>query len=158
MARVIDTDNFRSKAAASQGTGGNGGGTVDDILKRLGVVESAVGEIRVDVGAIKTLLPHLATKADVAALSGEVSAIKAVLPHLATRDELRSVEGTLQAEIRSVEGSLRAEIRSVEGTLKAEVNALRADTNARDTRNIKWLIGTVITVAALAFSIAKFVN
>jgi hypothetical protein len=95
MASIIDTEYFRGKAAASQRTSGNGGGSVDDILKRLGIVESSVAEIRGDVREIKAVLPHLATKADL---------------------------------------------------------------NALETRQIKWLIGTVITCTALAFSIAKFVN
>ena len=95
MASVIDSDRFRGRAAASQGAGGNGGGTVDDILKRLGVVESVIGEMRADVSAIKAVMPHLATKADI---------------------------------------------------------------NALETKIIKWIIGTVITSASLAFAIARFVT
>jgi hypothetical protein len=117
MARIIDTDHFRSRAAAPQGTSGNGGGSVEDILKRLGIVESLVGQIRVDVSAIKAALPHLATKAD----------------------------------LNAVEGSLSGRISTVEGSLSARINAL-------ETSIIQWIVGTVITVAALAFSIAKFVN
>jgi hypothetical protein len=143
MASIIDRDRFRGREVASQGSGGDGGGTVvDDILRRLGVVESAVGEIRGDVHAIKAVLPHLATKAEVEALGAR----------------LNSVEGSLKTEIKSVEGSLKAEIRSVEGSLKADNNALRAELNARDTRNLVWLIGTVIAAASLAFSIARFVH
>jgi hypothetical protein len=38
------------------------------------------------------------------------------------------------------------------------LTANTADIHALETRIIKWLIGTAFTVAALAFSIAKFVN
>ena len=38
---------------------------MDDILKRLGIVESTVIELRVQVGGILRVLPYLATKADV---------------------------------------------------------------------------------------------
>jgi hypothetical protein len=48
---------------------------VEDILRRLGVLESSVTEIRadvgtmrVDVGAMKAHLPHLATKAEISHL------------------------------------------------------------------------------------------
>jgi hypothetical protein len=64
MAKIIDADRFREKSAA-RSAGGSGGGKVDDILKRPSIVESLVGEMRVDVGAIKATLPHLATKADI---------------------------------------------------------------------------------------------
>jgi hypothetical protein len=66
----------------------------------------------------------------------DIRAIKAELPHLATKEALRAVEGSLMAHIL----------------------ALRADLHARDTRNLVWLIGTVIAVASLAFSIARFVG
>jgi hypothetical protein len=41
---------------------------VEDILKRLGNVETHVSELRSQVGAILAITPHLATKADVAAV------------------------------------------------------------------------------------------
>jgi hypothetical protein len=87
MASVIDSDRVRGKAAASQGTRGNSGGTVEDILRRLGVIESSIGEMRNEIGALRT----------------EVGAITSVLPHLATKAELCRVEGSLKAEINSLE-------------------------------------------------------
>jgi len=68
---------------------------MDDVLKRLGALESSVSDVREQVSAITAAMPHFATKAD-----------------------LRAVE----------------------------------------TAIIKWIIGTVIAVAALAFTIAKFVH
>jgi GTP:adenosylcobinamide-phosphate guanylyltransferase len=47
---------------------GSGGGDVEDILKRLGNVETYVSELKSQVGSILAIIPHLATKADVAAL------------------------------------------------------------------------------------------
>jgi len=40
----------------------SGGGNVDDILDRLGRVESTVSEIREQVSGIAATIPHLATK------------------------------------------------------------------------------------------------
>ena len=45
---------------------------MDDVLRRLGVVESLVSETRVDVSAIKASLPHLATKAEINALETRI--------------------------------------------------------------------------------------
>ena len=47
---------------------GNGGSNVDDILKRLGNVETDVSQVKSQVSAILAIIPHLATKADVSAL------------------------------------------------------------------------------------------
>jgi hypothetical protein len=77
MASIIDTDRYRGRAAASQRTGGNGGGTVDDILRRLGIVESAVVEIGGDVREIKGVLPHLATKAEIEAIGAKINSVAA---------------------------------------------------------------------------------
>jgi hypothetical protein len=78
--RVIDSDRFRGVAAASMGTGGNDGGAMEDILKRLSALESSIAGIRVDVSAItatlSATLPHLATKAEVKALEAKISSVE----------------------------------------------------------------------------------
>jgi hypothetical protein len=64
---------------------------LDDILKRLGVVEQGLAELRTQVSAILALIPHLATKADVA-----------LIPHLATKADVEAVRcelATMQATI-----------------------------------------------------------
>lgn len=45
---------------------------MDDILRRLGVVESSVTEIRAQVSGISATIPHLATKADVSAIEAAI--------------------------------------------------------------------------------------
>jgi hypothetical protein len=72
MASVIDTDHFRSRAAASQTTGGSGGGGMDQNIGRLERVEVLLGDLRVTVGAISAVLPHLATKSDLHAVKEEL--------------------------------------------------------------------------------------
>jgi hypothetical protein len=101
MASIVDADRFRTRLSA-RGAGGSDGGNMDDVLRRLGVVESLVAETREDVSAIKATLPHLATK--------------------------------------------------------AEINALRSDMSAMETRMIRWIVGTTIAVASMAFAIAKVVH
>jgi hypothetical protein len=41
------------------------GGNMDDLLKRVGNVETAISDIRLQVGGIQERLQHLATKNDV---------------------------------------------------------------------------------------------
>ena len=45
---------------------------MDDVLRRLGIVESSVADTREDVSAIKSAFAHLATKADVSELKAAV--------------------------------------------------------------------------------------
>lgn len=101
MTNIVDADHYRTKRTA-RNTGGSDGGDMDDVLRRLGNVES---QLKV--------------------LNTEVSAIKATLPHLAT---------------------------------KAEIHAVRADINALEAKMIRWIVGTTIAMASVAFTIAKFVN
>ena len=68
-------------------------------LRRLGIVESSVADTREDVGAIKSVFAHLATKADVNELKSDVSAIKATLPHLATKAEVEEIRAEIRAAI-----------------------------------------------------------
>ena len=49
---------------------------MEDILKRLGNVESHVAELRSQVSAIGAIIPHLAKKADVADVRAAVGQVK----------------------------------------------------------------------------------
>jgi hypothetical protein len=49
---------------------------VEDILKRLGNVEIHVSELRSQVSAVLAIIPHLATKADVAEVRAAVGEVK----------------------------------------------------------------------------------
>ena len=68
---------------------------MDDVLTRLGTVESDLSTIKADVSAIKAQIPYLATKSEVSDAKSSI---------------------------------------------------------------IQWMVGTTISVAALAFAIAKFVH
>ena len=70
----------RSGAIANAPAGsGSGGGDVEDILKRLGNVESHVFELRSQVSGIVAIIPHLATKADVADVKADVAAVETTI-------------------------------------------------------------------------------
>lgn len=59
---------------------------MDDILKRLGSVETLVSELRSQVSTILGVIPHLATKADVA-----------IIPQLATKADVVAVKADVAA-------------------------------------------------------------
>lgn len=81
---------------------------MDDVLRRLHMVEQTVAEIRSDVAGLTAVVPHLATKADIADVKTSVSDVK--------------------GNISSLESSL-----------------------------IRWIVGTALAVAVLAFTIARYV-
>src|SRR3569833_3856923 len=113
----------RSTGSDSSVGWGGGGGNVDDSLKRLGSVET-------QVSAILGILPHLATKADVADVRTTLRAMEAVIPQLATKADVAVIPQL----------------------------ATRADVASIETAIIKWIIATTLASAGLAFAIAKFVH
>lgn len=132
MSNVVGYDRRGATANASIGFGSGGGG-VDDILKRLGNVESLVSELRSQVSGILALMPQLATKADVADLKAAI----AIIPDLATKADVAIIPHL---------------------ATKADVADVRAALASMETAVIKWIIATVLTSTALAFTIAKFVH
>jgi hypothetical protein len=102
---------------------------MDDVLRRLGVVENLLAETREAVSAINAAVPHLATKADLNDLKAGLMSINATLPHLATKAELQEV----RSDINALETRI---IRWIVGTT----------------------IASVSVAVSIAFTIAKFVH
>jgi hypothetical protein len=120
----------------------------EDVLRRLGVVETAVSETKLQVGAIAATLPTLATKDDLHAVKDDVSdlrtevrAIVAVIPHLATKGDLKDVKMEV--------GAIAAVIPHL---------ATKADLAELSEKLIKWLIATGIATTGLIAAAMKFVH
>ena len=62
-----------------------------------------------DLAALQALLPHLATKADLADLRADLTGVQALLPHLATKADL--------ADLRADQERLRSEIHAAMNAL-----------------------------------------
>jgi len=56
-----------------------GGGDMDDVMRRLGAVETDISGM----------------KADISAMKGDISGIKAVIPHLATKADLSDMRAAI---------------------------------------------------------------
>ena len=125
---VVEYNRRGGATNTSVGSGGGGGG-VDDILKRLGNVETHVSELKSQFSALSATVSHLATAASVSdlrsELTGKIDGISAIIPHLATKADLADVK----TAVASIESAI-----------------------------IKWIIATTLASAALAFTIAKFVH
>jgi hypothetical protein len=75
---------------------------MEDILKRLGAVESATSDIRAQVAGIASIIasvmPRLATKADVNALKADINALRSEV-HARESSLLKWLIGTLIASV-----------------------------------------------------------
>jgi hypothetical protein len=78
MGSVVGYSSRGTEPISSAGSG-SGGGDVDDILKRLGNVETHVSELRSQVSAILAVIPHLATKADVVDVRADLAAAETAI-------------------------------------------------------------------------------
>jgi hypothetical protein len=172
--------------SSSTSDSGSGGGQVEDILERLGHVETDVSDLKLKVGAILATVPHLATKADVMDVRSAVAELRAETSSAigslrsdmerglgSLRAETSSSMGTLRADMERGFGSMRAEMSSAIGSLRADmengfgslraemssaIGSLRADMAARENAFMRWMIATVLAAGGLALTIAKFVH
>jgi hypothetical protein len=117
---------------------GSGGGQVEDILKRLGNVESDVSELKSEVRGILAIVPHLATKTDVT--------------------DVRTAVAELRGEMKELSGEMKSGLSEVRAEMAAGFGAIKAEMAARETALLKWLIATVLASVGLAFTVAKFVH
>ncbi len=69
----------RSGDLSSARGSGNGGGNVEDILKRMVNVETTVSELKSQVSSILAVVPHLATKADVMDVRAYVATVETTI-------------------------------------------------------------------------------
>jgi hypothetical protein len=107
---------------------------MEDVQERLGAVETAVAKIDVRLGAVEADIVEF--KSRLGALEVTVAEIKA---------QLASIASVLTSVIPHL-------------ATKADINALRSEFYARESLQLKWLIGTLIASMALACTIAKFVR
>ena len=107
-------------------------------LKRLGLLENVVADVRVQASAVTALMPTFATKSDLLETKGEL------------KEDIHGVRLEVQ--------TLRTETQSLKTELKGDADALRADMGAMEARLIRWFVGTAIAIAALAFTAAKYVH
>jgi len=107
---------------------------MEDLLKRIGALESGVSDIRAQVSAVSAVLPHLATKAD---LTREI--------------------GALRGEVGEVRGEV-GEVRGEVGAVRGEVGTLRGEMHSMESALIKWIVGTAIASVAAASGIAAAIS
>lgn len=114
---------------------------MDDVLRRLGLLEDDVSVIKTHVAGMAAQIPSLATKADLMAVKAEVAAIAAQLPNMATKADLmatNAVVAGIAAQIPHL--ATRAQIGDLKGSM------------------IQWMVGTAIAIVALIFTMMKFVH
>ena len=99
-----------------------------------------------NIGVIGNEIGHL--RSDVNELKEEMKTVNKTL------GELRNGQTRLEGDIATVRAEM-ATIRAEMGTLGKQIDAHIA---ALETKIIKWVLGTGISCAGLAFTFAKFVT
>ena len=87
-------------------------------------MDPAVPAIRdADLVALQALLPHLATKADLADLRADLTGVQALLPHLATKADLADLRTEIHAAMNALTwklaGALLAGLTALAGLIVA---------------------------------------
>jgi hypothetical protein len=162
MNTVIESDRHgATRGVGAKVFGGNGGGYMDDVLKRLGAVEISLSDVREKVSAILAVIPHLATKADINDVRTAIEGTKSGIAD--TRTEIQGVRVETQgvrAEIQSVrvetEG-VRTEVQGVRAETLGKIESVRTDMNAMEARIIRWMIGTAIASVTVASAVASVI-
>ena len=121
---------------------------------RIARIESDVSYIKENIGNI-----HL----DVRDLRGDMKAANDSIAEL--RNAVVGLSGSVDAKFNGLSGAIAtldakvdAKLNEVRGSISTLDAKVDARINALETKIIKWILGTVLASATLAFSIAKFVN
>jgi hypothetical protein len=130
-----DFSSDRSRSTSGGIGAGSGGGGVDDVMKRLGVLERDMSDLKVQVGTIAAQLPHLATKAEIG--------------------DLKAMTSTQIGDLRAMTSTQIGDLRAM---TSAQIGDLRAAISEAKTSIVQWVVGTTIAAAGMAFAIAKLVH
>ncbi len=87
-------------------------------------MDAAVPAMRdADLVTLQALLPHLATKADLADLRADLTGVQALLPHLATKADLADLRTEIHAAMNALTwklaGALLAGLTALAGLIVA---------------------------------------
>src|SRR5581483_8322094 len=140
----------RGTIAKSSVGPGSGGGDVDDVLKRLGNVEAGVTDLKTQCARIEAVIPTLAT-------AESVSKIEAIIPTLATAESISRIEAVIPT-LATAESVSRIEAIIPHLATKDDVTGVKVQLAVLESTIIKWMIATMLSSTALAFSVAKFIR
>lgn len=145
-------DDTKAHEVPSHGGGGNGGNGMDDLKKRVERTEDNIAQMQIDLAKLTTRSEEFATKSDllsfVTELKSEISGVRSEL-----KDETSSVKSELKGEISSFSSELKGELSA----LKSELKDSAASFHKEIASQTRWMIGTMLVIAGLALTAAKFI-
>lgn len=113
---------------------------------RRNAVQRLIVEDQIDGNTMEARIARI--ESDVSHIRSDVANLQLDVRDL--RNEMKAANDSI-TEIKSGLAEARVGIATVGARIDAKVNAL-------ESRLIKWIVGTVLASAGLAFSIAKFVH
>jgi hypothetical protein len=114
----------------------------EDFMQENAVLGDRIEHLQSDVVEVKGRLGKVEDKVD--AVKDSVAAL---------RTELAVAIGSVRAEI----GAVRLEFTTAIGAVRAELNAVRAEIKQANLTLVMWMIGTMLTLATLAFGIGRYI-
>ena len=99
----------------------------------------------------KTGLAELRTE-----LAGQISEQRAEVAEV--RTEIANLDTRLSTQIAEVRTDLSAQIADLRTEQRTDIAGVRTEIASLETRLIKWMVGTVLTTAALTFAILRFIT
>lgn len=71
--------------------------------------------------------------------------------------KIAASSSSLKADFATLGADMRSEMSTMRGDIKAAVEALRGDMHKTASENLRWIVGTALTLAALTVTILTFV-
>lgn len=118
--------------------GGDGGGRMDNLEKRVTSLEGDVKIIRNDLTTLMVRSENFAAKADISDIRTEISTLSGVL-----QTEAAEQGGSLRAEIAELRGELKTEMAVLRGELKAAMAESQQSIIKAIEEKSRWKWGTV---------------
>jgi F0F1-type ATP synthase membrane subunit b/b' len=73
------------------------------------------------------------------------------------RTELRAETAELRTELRTEIAELRAELRTEIASARTEIANLRTEMEASASRQLRWMVGTILAGTALAVTLVELI-
>ncbi|QXZ18274.1 hypothetical protein [Lelliottia amnigena] len=131
--------------------GGNGGGGMDNLDKRVTALEEDVKVIRNDLTTLMVRSENFATKADISDIRTEIAESRGSI-----KQEMAAQRGEIKAEMAALLGELTTEMATLRGELKTEMSTQSGTLKTELQKAITTQTVLLLTIIPAAFALVTF--
>jgi hypothetical protein len=140
MEQFSDSRMYRRATEVARGSSKDGGGNVEDILRRLNAVEAASAQARDKTVEISALLPTLATKTEIASLETKIA--------------------RTETKLATLIGDVRHDLMKFVSDARVNAGKLEARIEKGDANVTRWVVvsagGLLVAIVCAVVAIVKF--